>query len=143
MNKAMNKILYLLIILSFSSYASDDKRIKFKEGSRSKILNEANKQNKFIFIDIYAAWCGPCKGWMKNIFQNARVSEKFNKTFLNYKVDGDSFEGVNVGIICREDSFPTYLFIAPDSKVIDRIEGTMSPEGLVQEANFVLSRATE
>jgi hypothetical protein len=70
-------------------------------------------------------------------------NEKFNKTFLNYKVDGDSFEGVNVGIICREDSFPTYLFIAPDSKVIDRIEGTMSPEGLVQEANFVLSRATE
>jgi thioredoxin-related protein len=143
MNKAMNKILYLLIILSFSSYASDDKRIKFKEGSRSKILNEANKQNKFIFIDIYAAWCGPCNGWMKNIFQNARVSEKFNKTFLNYKVDGDSFEGVNVGIIHRVESYPTYLFVAPNGKVIHRIEGTISPEGLVREADFVVNRASK
>ncbi len=139
----MNKILYLLIILSFSSYASDDKGIKFKEVSRSKILNEANKQNKLIFIDIYAAWCGPCKWMYENTFQDALVGEKFNKTFLNYKVDGDSFEGVSVGIICRVDSFPTYLYIAPDGKVIHRIEGTQSPEGLVQEANFVLSRATK
>jgi hypothetical protein len=105
-------------------------------------MKQISKINLFL-LTFTQLGVGLANGWMKNIFQDARVGEKFNKTFLNYKVDGDSFEGVNVGIICREDSFPTYLFIAPDSKVIDRIEGTMSPEGLVQEANFVLSRATE
>ncbi len=48
----MNKILYFLIMLSFSSYATDDKGIKFTQGSWSEILNEAKKQNKLIFIDI-------------------------------------------------------------------------------------------
>jgi thiol:disulfide interchange protein len=108
-----------------------------------QMLAQAKSQNKILFVDVYTTWCGPCKWMDENTFQDARVSEKFNKTFLNYKVDGDSFEGVNVGIIYRVDSYPTYLFIAPNGKVIHRIEGTMSPEGLVQEANFVVNRASK
>ena len=135
-----------LIVLAYACGRGNVKQINFiknNDKTMEQMLAQAKSLKKILFVDVYTTWCGPCKWMDANTFQDTRVSEKFNKTFLNYKVDGDSFEGVNVGIICREDSFPTYLFIAPDSKVIDRIEGTMSPEGLVQEANFVLSRATE
>lgn len=117
--------------------------IKNNEKTMEQMLAQAKVQKKILFVDVYTTWCGPCKWMDENTFQDSRVSEKFNKTFLNFKVDGDSFEGVNVGIIHRVESYPTYLFVAPNGKVIHRIEGTMSPEGLVREADFVVNRASK
>ncbi len=132
-----------LIALVYACSRGNVKQISFiknNERTMEQMLDQAKSQKKILFVDVYTTWCGPCKWMDENTFLDTRVAEKFNKTFLNYKVDGDSFEGVNVGIIYRVDSYPTYLFIAPDGKVIHRIEGMMSPEGLVQEADFVVNR---
>jgi len=139
-------IILCLIVLVYACSIRNVKQISFiknNDKTMGQMLSQAKSQKKILFVDVYTTWCGPCKWMDENTFQDARVGEKFNKTFLNYKVDGDSFEGVNVGIIYRVDSYPTYLFIAPDGKVIHRIEGTMSAEGLVQEANYVLSRVSK
>jgi thiol:disulfide interchange protein len=135
-----------LIVLAYACGRGNVKQINFlknNDKTMEQMLAQAKSLKKILFVDVYTTWCGPCKWMDANTFQDTSVSEKFNKTFLNYKVDGDSFEGVNVGIIYRVDSYPTYLFIAPNGKVIHRIEGTMSPEGLVQEADFVLNRASK
>lgn len=135
-----------LIVLVYACGRGNVKQISFiknNDKTMEQMLTQAKSQKKILFVDVYTTWCGPCKWMDENTFQDARVSEKFNKTFLNYKVDGDSFEGVNVGIIYRVDSYPTYLFIGPDGKVIHRIEGMMSAEGLVQEADFVVNRASK
>lgn len=34
--------------------------IQFIEANWNKALEEAKKQNKLIFLDAYATWCGPC-----------------------------------------------------------------------------------
>lgn len=114
--------------------------IKNTDKTMAEMLAEAKLQKKVLFVDVYTTWCGPCKWMDENTFKDSRVAEKFNKTFLNYKVDGDSFEGVNVGINYRVDSYPTYLFISPQGQVLNRIEGTMTPEALTQEADFVSRR---
>jgi thioredoxin 1 len=132
-----------LIVLVYACGRGNVKQISFiknTDKTMEQMLAQAKSQKKILFVDVYTTWCGPCKWMDENTFSDARVGEKFNKTFLNYKVDGDSFEGVNVGIIYRVDSYPTYLFIGTDGKVIHRIEGTMSAEGLVQEADFVVNR---
>lgn len=135
-----------LIVLVYACGRGNLKQISFiknNDKTMEQILAQAKSQKKIVFVDVYTTWCGPCKWMDENTFKDARVSEKFNKTFLNYKVDGDSFEGVNVSIIYRVDSYPTYLFIGPDGKVIHRIEGIMSAEGLVQEADFVVNPASK
>jgi thioredoxin 1 len=127
-----------LIVLVYSCSRESIKRIHFVKNTdktMEQMLAEAKLQRKILFVDVYTTWCGPCKWMDENTFTDARVTEKFNKKFLNYKVDGDSFEGVNVGIIYRVDSYPTYLFISPDGQVLHRLEGTMSPEGLMQVAD--------
>jgi thioredoxin 1 len=127
-----------LIILVYACSRESIKKINFvstSDKTMEQMLAEAKLQRKVLFVDVYASWCGPCKWMDENTFKDARVTEKFNKKFLNYKVDGESFEGVNVGIIYRVDSYPTYLFISPDGQVLHRIEGMMSPEGLMQEAD--------
>ncbi len=128
-----------LIVLVYACSRESVKRINFvktTDKTMEQMLAEAKLQRKVLFVDVYASWCGPCKWMDENTFKDARVSEKFNKTFINYKVDGESFEGVNVGIIYRVDSYPTYLFISPEGQVLHRIEGTMAAEGLMAEADF-------
>ena len=135
-----------LIVLVYACGRGNIKQINFiknNEKTLEQMLTQAKVHKKILFVDVYTTWCGPCKWMDENTFKDSRVSEKFNKTFLNFKVDGDSFEGVNVGIIHRVESYPTYLFVAPNGKVIHRIEGTISPEGLVREADFVVNRASE
>lgn len=114
--------------------------IKNTDKTMDEMKAEAKLQKKILFVDIYTTWCGPCKWMDENTFKDSRVAEKFNKTFLNYKVDGESFEGVNVGINYRVDAFPTYLFIGPDGTVINRIEGMISADALIKEADFVSRR---
>jgi hypothetical protein len=90
-------------------------------------MKQISKINLFL-LTFTQLGVGLANGWMKNIFQDARVGEKFNKTFLNYKVDGDSFEGVNVGIICREDSFPTYL-LPQTARLLTELKEQCRPKG--------------
>lgn len=133
--------LVCLIALVYSCSRESIKKINFVKNTdktMEQMLAEAKLQRKVLFVDVYTTWCGPCKWMDENTFKDERVADKLNKKFLSYKVDGESFEGVNVGIIYRVDSYPTYLFISPDGKVLHRIEGMMSPEGLMQEADSAI-----
>ena len=134
-----------LVVLVYACSRASIKQVSFtknQDRTMEQMIAEAKLQKKVLFVDVYTSWCGPCKWMDENTFRDTRVTEKFNKMFLNYKVDGESFDGVNVGIIYRVDSYPTYLFISPNGEVLHRIEGMMSPESLINEADFVAKRNT-
>lgn len=129
-----------VIALVYACSRSTVKQVSFiknNDKTMEQMIAEAKLQKKILFVDVYTTWCGPCKWMDENTFKDLKVSDKFNKTFLNYKVDGESFDGVNVGIIYHVNSFPTYLFISPKGEVLHRIEGVLTPEVLIQEADFV------
>jgi tetratricopeptide (TPR) repeat protein len=134
----MNKILYILIMMPFLSYAIDDKGIKFKEGSWSEILNEAKKQNKLIFVDIYTTWCGPCKMMSTKIFTVNIVGEKYNESFVNYKIDAEKGEGIELAKTYAITAYPTYLFVNGNGELVYRTMGAMPAEKLLIEADKAL-----
>ncbi len=134
----MNKILYLLIILSFSSYGSVNKGIEFKEGSWSEILNEAKKQNKLIFIDIYTTWCGPCKMMSAKVFTVNIIGEKFNESFVNFKIDAEKGEGIELTKKYAIAAYPTYLFVNGNGDLVYRAMGAMPAEKFIVEADKAL-----
>lgn len=139
--KPMKKLILATILLStfFISCSRQVIKMNFikeKDKDLEQILTLAKQQNKIVFIDVYTTWCGPCKWMDENVFTDARVAEKFNKKFINYKIDGESFEGVNVVLKYSVGAYPTYIFVKPDGTPLHRIEGMMGVEGLVQEADF-------
>ena len=134
----MNKILYLLIILSFSSYGSVNKGIEFKEGSWSEIMNEAKKQNKLIFIDIYTTWCGPCKMMSAKVFTVNIIGEKFNESFVNFKIDAEKGEGIELAKKYAIAAYPTYLFVNGNGDLVYRAMGAMPAEKFIVEADKAL-----
>lgn len=136
----MKKHLFLLL-LSFVLYVFHAKAegIKFFEGSWKEILAEAKAQNKPIFIDIYTTWCGPCKQMSKNIFPLDNVGEKFNSLFINYKIDAEKGEGIELAKKYNVEAYPTYLFVDANESLLYKSIGSMPAAKFIAEADLAMA----
>ena len=52
---------------------------------------KAKEEDKIIFVDVYATWCGPCKMMDREVFSQEKVAEYYNATFVNAKFDSDTY----------------------------------------------------
>ncbi len=97
--------------------------IKFENDSFKNLLDKAKKENKLIFMDAYASWCGPCKKMDKEVFTLPEVGEVYNSAFINTKIDMEKGEGVTIAQKYGVKAYPTYLFIDGNGEVIYRGTG--------------------
>jgi thiol-disulfide isomerase/thioredoxin len=124
---------------------AQDTGVKFIQGLRwREVLAEASQTGKFIFVDCYATWCGPCKMMDRTIYSAPKVSEFFNKAFISVKMQMDTAAADPEDVkMCYEDAhalkeryevnaFPTFLFFSPDGKIVHRGLGFQDTIGLVQ-----------
>ncbi|MCJ7935147.1 MAG: thioredoxin domain-containing protein [Chryseobacterium sp.] len=108
--------------------------IKFEDGNFASILAKAKKENKLIFIDAYASWCGPCKLMAKNIFPLKTVGDYYNSHFINAKIDMEKGEGIELAKKYNVKAFPTYLFIDPNGETVHRTLGYVEENDFIQFA---------
>jgi len=100
---------------------------------------KARQENKYIFLDCYATWCGPCKSMEQWVFPVDSISRLLNSRFLTARVQIDS-TSKDSGMVkswyrdARSLSqeyqvavFPTFLFFTPEGKLIHRGIGYNSP----------------
>lgn len=123
-------------ILSFLFFAviAFGQGIKFEEGNFKSLLAKAKKENKLIFIDAYAVWCGPCKLMVKNIFPLKPVGDYYNANFINAKIDMEKGEGIDLAKKYNVKAFPTYLFINGDGEEVHRTLGYVEEKDFIQFA---------
>ena len=101
--------------------------------SWKKIVEKARSENKLIFVDCYADWCGPCKQLASQVFTQKEVGDVFNSHFVNvqFNVEKDADGKVNVakwGVA----SLPTLVFIDPKTEqVIGKLVGAGDAAWLV------------
>ena len=62
-----------------------DTGIKWSQGLNWKqVLQKAQKENKYVFVDCYATWCVPCKKMDKQAYTNDTVGNFFNEKIIAY-----------------------------------------------------------
>ncbi|MDR6781550.1 thioredoxin-related protein [Pedobacter africanus] len=85
----MKKLILLFVLLPFLGLAQD-KGTHFEHGlSWQQVKEKAKKENKYLFVDCFTTWCGPCKYMTSTIFPQEKVGDFFNKNFVNVKVQFD------------------------------------------------------
>ena len=120
-------------LTSFNSVAKkleNRKGIEFFKGSWPEALLKATAENKYIFVDVYATWCGPCKQ-LKKTFKDEEVGNYFNKNFINVSIDGETPEGRKFLYNYKIDSYPTLLIVDANGNVKTKSIGFLKPYILI------------
>ena len=132
------KIIFLLLfMLAFSQIQGQQMNfLKMQEISFEDVLKIAKAENKMVFMDVYAVWCGPCKIMDKTTFSDSLVAQKFNTEFIAYKVNAEDVPGRAIVQKYMVNAYPTYLFFSPDGELVNRLEGVLPPKLFIDEADY-------
>lgn len=134
----MKKIIIIIIACSISLISLGQQSINFFKGSFEEAMKEAAKQNKLLFVDAYADWCGPCKLLSERIFPLPEVREYFNEKFISYQLDTDAPANKDIVTKLKIEQLPTLLFINTKGEVISSNVGVIEPYGLIRMGKVAL-----
>jgi len=129
----------LIFTLFFSLNYIFGQGIEFSEGTWASIEKKAKTENKYIFVDAYAVWCGPCKWMAKNVFTDKSVGEVFNKNFVSYKFDMEKGEGPDFAKTHNVRFYPTYLFFNPNGELVHVAGGAKEAQAFIVDAQNALN----
>ena len=151
----MKSIVSFLLLITFSFFvclsASAQKQkltkteagIHFIENDWSLALKTAKNENKLVFLDIYATWCGPCKMLKQYTFSDKAIGEFFNKNFISVSVDGEKGVGPQLAQQFSIEGYPSLIITDAEGKPVLLTAGYMPASDLLKFANEALRRSRD
>jgi thioredoxin-related protein len=111
-------------------------------------LEKAKAEEKHVFIDFTAKWCGWCNKMDEDVFSRPEVVEMLNTNFIPVKVNADSKHELDIdGYKITEKNLthhefgvrglPSYWFLKPDGTKLGVIRGYKRADYMMQAFEFV------
>ncbi|HBX19188.1 MAG TPA: hypothetical protein DEF88_01895 [Porphyromonadaceae bacterium] len=121
----MRKIFFILFVLSlFTIKSSGQTGTFFEKISFEEALKKSLDENKYVFVDCYTSWCGPCKKMSTQIFPQEKAGNYFNAKFINIAFDIEKEEdGKMIAEKYKIRSIPTFLIFKSDGALLSTIVG--------------------
>ena len=119
--------LSLWVVLLSTTVAVAQEGTIFRQMSLKDGLLAAEKEGKYLFVDCYTSWCGPCKNMTNNIFPQQKMGDYMNPLFVSVKFDAEKEEdGISLAKEFGVKAYPTFLVLRPDGSLVYRIVGGAS-----------------
>lgn len=133
-------IVLFFLLCSFNGNAqaaqkNGDKKanqINFIENSWSEALKQAAAKKKYIFVDAYATWCGPCKLLKATTFKNKDVIAFYNSNFINVAMDMEKGQGPELAAQWGLQAYPTLIIFNAAGKPVYGTVGFLKPDDLIK-----------
>ncbi|UIR55320.1 thioredoxin fold domain-containing protein [Sphingobacterium sp. SRCM116780] len=151
----MKKIFLFLLILPFIAIGQE-KGITFEQGlDWNQIKEKAKKENKYIFVDVFTTWCGPCKYMSSTVFPQQKVGDFFNAQFVSTKIQMDKTDKDNEGVKSWYNeaerfakdynivAYPTFLVFSPQGELVHRMVGGGEADEFIARAKEALNPETQ
>ena len=114
-------------------------------------LEKAAEEDKHIFIDFTAKWCGYCRKMDREVFTDQRIIDILNDDFVSVKVDGDSKNELDIdGYKITERNltvqeygvrgFPTFWFLKSDGTKLGPLGGYRPTDAMLEALTWVKER---
>ncbi|GAB4488018.1 MAG: thioredoxin family protein [Saprospiraceae bacterium] len=136
MKQILATLAFFILSLAISAQG-----IEFFHGTWAEALEKAKSEEKLIFVDAYASWCGPCKRMAATVFPQEKVGSFFNANFVNLKIDMEKPENSEFAGKYPVSAYPTLLFIDANGKIVQKAVGAKDADQLLEFAQKVLGRA--
>ncbi len=130
----MKRILFAIVLGMIALSAIGQEKAYFLEDEPwEKVLKQAKKTDKLIFVDCYTQWCGPCKILMNKIFPQKEVHDYMDEKFVCVKYDMEKEEGEKFLKLYPDIiyGYPTLLVISSEGEILHRMLGARTAEELL------------
>ena len=138
-------LIAMLVIYGFKTknvQVKTEEGIQFFTGTWQQALDKAKKENKYIFLDAYASWCGPCKMMKHKTFTDKAVAEFYNKNFINVAIDMEkSGDGPALAEKYSVEAYPTLIYFHSDGKLIGKAMGFRKSKEFLEMGEQVIAKA--
>ena len=111
----------LMFNISNEELLESPTKVQFFKSTFKASLEKAKSENKFVFIDFYTVWCGPCIEFHKNVLSNNEVAKYMNNTFVNTKYNLYKGEGIKLREIYNVNYVPRFLIIDTEGNIVEDI----------------------
>ena len=139
-------VMALLVLMAFSPPKGHTQSVKkpvgivFIENSWLDALHQAQVKNKYIFVDAYATWCGPCNLLKNTTFKNSKVAAFFNDNFINVAIDMEKGDGPDLARQWGIQAYPTLIVFDANGKPVTGTVGYMGANDLLKFGKMALSK---
>lgn len=134
-------VTFSLLVLAFTLNAQGG--IDFYHGTWAEAKARAKAEDKLIFVDAYAEWCGPCKRMAAQTFPDPKAGEFFNANFVCLKVDMEKADNQEFATTFPVSAYPTLMFIDGDGKLTVKQTGALDVDGLLSFGRKALAKANK
>jgi len=148
----MKRIILSLALISLTSLSfAQQIGIKFEQNLLwQQVKDKAKTENKYIFVDLFASWCGPCKQMDREIYTSEKLGQYMNDKFVSIKVQADTSktddqktkdwysDAHSITTEYGGIGYPTFLFFSPEGKLVSRDLGFKDVEGFLTIAAYAL-----
>lgn len=144
----MKKIVFMGVMLftSFLLLAQEaEKGVRFMDNEPwENVLKKAREQNRWVFVDCYTTWCGPCKILATEILTQEKLGQFINEHCISVKYDVEKGTGLDFARKHRDyiHAFPTMLLIRPDDSVMQCMVGAFPAENILHAVQSGLDGIT-
>ena len=95
--------------------------VLFEKSDFKSALNKAKIMRKYIFVDFYTGWCGPCLHFTQTVLTDKEVGMYMNKAFINLKYDAEKGEGIILSKKYKVVAYPTLLILDQNGNTVESV----------------------
>lgn len=112
----------------------------YRTNNLGNILDQAEKEDKLVYVDIYTDWCLPCKIMAENVYSDKATMDYLKENFVLYKVNGEMANGPDLVALFEVRNYPGILFLNQRGGVLEKNLGSLGIAELRAMGDRALSK---
>lgn len=129
------KIIGLISVLSFcvAAMAVAEETINWRSYDEGMALGKS--EQKKVYINFYADWCGYCRKMEKETFTDENVITFLNEKYISIRVNADKER--KVALEYKAFALPDNAFFTEKGEIIGKQPGYLSPSDFMKLITFI------